>query len=360
MKIVILVSLFPPGTLGGTEIATYNLAKQLARRGHEIHVITTHDRGLPFFRKENDFYVHRIAWPKIRFIGIFSFWLQMLPKIRAIKPDIVHAQDFTIGVPALVIKKILKIPYVVWGRGTDVNRSSPFFRIIIKLLIQNADAVLALTEDMRKNLKKINNTEICVVPNGIDLDEYNTPISCIKNKKIILFVGRLHPVKGVPYLIIAMKSILDKIPDSKLLLVGYGNEKEMLEALTIQLGIQKHVEFVGKVTPEVVKTFMQQSDVFVLPSLSEGFPNVILEAMACGLPIVASRVGGIPDIITNEINGFLVENKDSDEMADKIILLLGDDSLRRKICDINKNLVKKYSWHNVIVEVEKIYQLSIT
>jgi glycosyltransferase involved in cell wall biosynthesis len=104
---------------------------------------------------------------------------------------------------------------------------------------------------------------------------------------------------------------------------------------------------------------MQQADVFILPSLSEGLPNVILEAMACGLPIVASRIGGIPDIIINETNGYLVEVKDTDAIAHKIMLLLQDGPLRKKISDNNRNLVKNYAWDNIIFELEKIYGLSI-
>ena len=125
------------------------------------------------------------------------------------------------------------------------------------------------------------------------------------------------------------------------------------------MNVQKYVQFVGKVPHDEVQTFMKQADIFVLPSLSEGFPNVILEAMACGLPIVASRVGGIPDIITNNHSGYMVEVKDTNDIANKIILLLQDDTLRKKITDNNRQIVKKYSWENVIVELERLYQLSI-
>ena len=113
MKIAILVGLFPPKWLAGTEIATYNLASHLARRGHEVHVITSHDAGFPEFSKESGFSVHRIAWPKIRFLGIVTFWAKVCLKIQTIKPDVFHAQSLLCGIPAVVAKKSLKIPYVV-------------------------------------------------------------------------------------------------------------------------------------------------------------------------------------------------------------------------------------------------------
>jgi glycosyltransferase involved in cell wall biosynthesis len=157
-----------------------------------------------------------------------------------------------------------------------------------------------------------------------------------------------------------MKRVHEEIADAMLILIGDGEEKERLEALSIKLGIQKSVQFIGEVPHEQIPSYMQQADIFVLPSISEGFPSVILEAMACGLPIVASRVGGIPDIITNDTNGYLVEVKDSTDLANKMIILLQDDVLRKKISDNNRLLVKKYSWENVIFELEKIYELSIS
>jgi glycosyltransferase involved in cell wall biosynthesis len=215
---------------------------------------------------------------------------------------------------------------------------------------------------MRIKLKKKYDTEIHVIPNGIDLGEYNGVTINSDRKpgiKNILFVGRLHPVKGVQYLITAMKIVQDKIPGARLILVGDGEDRERLESLSMQLGIKEYVQFAGEVPHENVQVFMQQADIFVLPSLYEGLPNVILEAMACGLPIVATRTGGIPDIIMDNTNGFLVEIKDTETIAIKIILLLQDTALWKRISDNNKLLVKKYTWNNVIIKLEKIYQLSL-
>jgi glycosyltransferase involved in cell wall biosynthesis len=363
MKIAIIVNFFPPKNLGGTEIASYNLAKHLTKRGHEIHIITSYDEGMPKFGNVQGFYVHKINSSRARVIGVLSFWLKIFLKIREIKPDILHAQDLSMSLPAYLSRKILKIPYVVWGRGTDVYHPRNFERFTMKPILRNAHAILALTEDMREKLKCIYDTRIYVIPNGIDLEEYKD-VMIIPNRKKgtkeILFVGRLHPIKGVQYLLRAMKQVQEKIPDARLILVGDGEERERLVSLSIQLGIQKYVQFIGITPHNVVKTFMQQADVFVLPSLSEGFPNVILEAMACGLPIIASRVGGIPDIITNDTNGYLVEVKDTNDMANKILLLLSDDALRKKLSDTNRHQIEKYSWENVISELEKIYDLSIS
>jgi glycosyltransferase involved in cell wall biosynthesis len=367
MKIVMIVDHFPPKWLHGTEIATYNLAKHLAKRKHEIHVITSYDeglpKGLPNFDIKCGFYVHRIAWPKIRIVGVLIFWLKIFFEIRIINPDIVQVQSLGIGIPAWLSRKILKIPFIIWGRGGDVYQPSYYIRMTSGLILRDADAIIALTEDMRIKLKEISSREIFVVPNGIDLDQFNNMFSNVLKEedfKKIICVGRFHPIKGHQYLIKAMKRVHDEIADAVLILIGDGEERERLEALSIKLDIQKSVQFTGEVPHEQIHSHMHQADIFVLPSISEGFPSVILEAMACGLPIVASRVGGIPDIITNDTNGYLVEVKDSNDLANKMIILLQDDVLRKKISDNNRLLVKKYSWENVIFELEKIYELSIT
>jgi glycosyltransferase involved in cell wall biosynthesis len=362
MKIVIIIPLFPPKCNDGTEIVTFNLAEQLAKRGHEIHVITSSDKGLLNIEHLNGFDIHRIPFPEIRFIGPILFWLKIVLKIHQISPKIVHAQDFCMGIPAYWAKKVLKIPYIIWGQGEDVYHPLPHQRISNKLILQNASKVVALTKNMQNKIIRLYGIQSSIIPNGFDIQDSRlvkiTPEKKIGNQNV-LFVGRLIPVKGIEYLIIAMKDVIAKKPATKLILIGEGIDKQNLLTLSRHVGIEKNVQFVGQVSHDEVFNYMNQADILVLPSLSEGFPMVILESMACGLPIIASRVGGIPDILTNEINGYLVEAKDSENLANKIILLLQDDSLRKEISDNNKNEVKKYSWENICIELEKIYELSI-
>jgi glycosyltransferase involved in cell wall biosynthesis len=212
---------------------------------------------------------------------------------------------------------------------------------------------------MKRIIQTIYDRDIVVIPNGIDINVHFDGLPLPERRSFgekILFVGRLHPIKGVRYLILAMNKVHEKKPEARLILVGDGEEREMLEALSIQLGIQKYIQFVGELPHEKVQTFMHQADVFVLPSLSEGLPNVILEAMACGLPIVATRVGGIPDLIKNGVHGYLVEAKKPDEIAEKILILLQNDQLRNEISQTNLAEVKAYAWENIIDQLEYIYK----
>ncbi|MCK4579701.1 MAG: glycosyltransferase family 4 protein, partial [Dehalococcoidia bacterium] len=223
--------------------------------------------------------------------------------------------------------------------------------------------VIALTEDMGGAMRKICDRDIIVVPNGIDLEQFEnlsrkrarSELQIEEQEKVILFVGKLLPVKGVQYLIQAMDIIRRREADARLLLVGDGDQRDCLRSLVKQLNLGKHVTFVGWVSNEKVPKYMAASDVFVLPSLSEGFALVILEAMASGLPIVATRVGGLPDIVKERRNGFLVEPRSPMEIAEKILLLSADGELRRRFSRNNKRKVKAYSWPAVVTRIEEIY-----
>jgi len=266
--------------------------------------------------------------------------------------------------PGFLAKKLLRKPYLVWCRGSGVYLPWRFKRAGLGLALRNADAVIALTKDMKREIQKICNREIIVIPNGIDLERFqNLSREEARNKlqikaddKIIIFVGSLRPVKGVKYLIKAMKIVRQKEPNARLILIGNGEEKQDLVKLTGDLNLGNLITFVGKIPNEKVPEYMAASNVFVLPSLSEGFPLVSLEAMACGLPIVVSRVCGLPEIVEDGKNGFLVESGNPEQIAEKVLLLLEDDELRERMSRNNKEKVKDYTWEGVIGRLERIYE----
>lgn len=363
MKIAILVGAFPPKWLAGTEIATYNIAKHLAKRGHEVHVITTVDEGLPKECMEEGFHIHRITPWNMQFLGVASFWFKTFWILKSINPDIVHIQRIIYGISGFLAKKILKKPYVVWGRGSEVYLPWAFKKPISTLVIKNADAAIALTEDMKRLMKEIYNRHIFVIPNGIDIERFKNisredirkRLKITNKEKIIIFVGTLRRLKGVRYLIEAMKCIIEKNTNARLMLVGDGEDREDLENLVKELNIEKYVQFIGKVPNDKIPEYLKASDVFVLPSLSESFGIVNLEAMASGLPIVATNVGGLPEIVKDGENGFLVEQKNPEKIAEKALFLLEHDDLREKISKKNREKAKGYSWETAVERLEEIY-----
>jgi len=362
MRIAILVLLFPPKWLAGTEIATYNIASHLAAQGHDVHIITSWDKGLTRESAEEGFHIHRVKTVRRPVFQVLTYIPKSLPVIRKINPDIVHCQSIPLGLSGFLIKKLFGKPYVVYGRGSDVYNPWIFKNIVSKLVLRNADAIIALTEDMKKRIQNIHDRSVFVIPNGVDLERFGElpqeipdKESKLTDEKVIIFIGTLRPVKGVRYLIEAMRMIAEGYKRTRLLLVGDGEERGYLEKLVNKMGLEDCVSFIGRVPHERALTYMVTSDVFVLPSLSEGFPMTILEAMACGLPIVATRIGGLPEVIEDGRSGFLVEPENPKEIAERVLLLLEDNELRKRISLNNKERVEKYSWQHIVNRLAEVY-----
>jgi len=365
MKIAILVSMFPPKHLGGTEIATLNIAKNLAQKGHNVEVITSLDEGLPKKSREDNFLIHRIYYPKIKLFGVIYFWIKCLFLIRKINSEITHVQNIQMAAPCFLAKIIFGRSYIVYCRGSDVYLPWRFKNIFSKIILNNASAVVVLSEDMKKKIQIFYPKNIFVISNGIDLVRFNglrkeiirRKLNIASDEKIILFVGTLKFIKGISYLIEAMGAIKEKEEKVKLILVGEGPERKRLENLTKELNLEKEINFIGGVENNKIPEYMSVSDIFILSSLSESFGIVNLEAMASGLPIVATKVGGIPEIVKDGENGFLVEPGDSKQIAEKILYLLSNDDIRKSISIANREKAKNYSWDSVVDKLIAVYSL---
>lgn len=363
MRIAILVGKFLPRWLAGMEIATYNIAKYLAKRGHEIHVVTLLDEELPKESMEDGFHVHRIGYPKVPILGFIMIHIKVLLLLKKINPDVTHAQGTLTGWMTLVAKRMFNKPYLVWSHGYN-DLFLGVRRTISRLAFRNADAVIALTEDMKREIQKIWDRDVYVIPNGIDLERFESlsgeetrsKLQIKQEEVIIIYVGRFRPEKGIQYLIQAMDIIRQKEANARLILGGEGPEEENLKRLVEQANLGNCINFIGQIPNEKVHEYMAAADVFVLPSLSEGFPIVSLEAMASGLPIVTTKVRGLPEIVKDGENGFLVEPKNPEQIAEKVLLLLEDEELRKRISENNRARAKEYSWESVIDRLEEVYK----
>jgi len=359
MKVAFLSNVFLPKWVGGTEVATANIAKEFTARGHEVHIITVLDEGLPRESVENGVRIHRLRWLNLKFVGFTVFCLEVLYTLRRIDPQIVHAQSVLVGLYGVLAKWILNKPFVVWGQGYDFQSTKRRSAIVLK----HADAVIALSGDMKRELQHLWPRNVFIIPNGIRLQAFEKISRAAARRdldigemvKIVLFVGRLDPIKGLKYLIEAMPAIKEVEPEVRLLLVGDGPERRELERLANKLGLSECVIFVGRVSEDRVPTYMVASDVFVLPSLSEGFGIVNLEAMAAGLPIVATSVGGVPSLVAEGINGFLVDPGNAAQIASRVSLLLGDPRLRHFMSTNNQEKVQRYTWDKVADDLERVY-----
>ena len=233
-----------------------------------------------------------------------------------------------------------------WQEGPFLNKKRRFEKwqrkLVVKMArfsLKNADAIRSIsTFTKEKALEVAGNKPSYVFPTFTNLSLFlNEPNPILGN--YILFVGALEKVKGIEYLLKAMVEVRSK---HNLIIVGEGSERDNLEGLARELGVADRVEFKGRLSLKETKNIMKDCYCLLLPSLSEGLGRVLLEAGALSKPLVGSRTGGIPDVIKNNQNGFLVEPKNSHDLAEKLQILLNDKDLALKMGKQSREFVEQH------------------
>ncbi|MEA3422002.1 MAG: glycosyltransferase, partial [Acidobacteriota bacterium] len=186
----------------------------------------------------------------------------------------------------------------------------------------------------------------------IPMNEARERLGLEKKRKIILNISRLHEEKGQKYLIETIKKVLEHRKDVLCIIGGSGPLKDKLERQVNDLNLQDHVKLIGFIPDELLSIWMNACDLFVMPSLSESFGVVQIEAMACGKPVVATYNGGSEEIITYEDYGLLCEPADLDKMAEKILIALNTDWDGGKILEY----AKRFTWENVAMKIMEVYE----
>jgi glycosyltransferase involved in cell wall biosynthesis len=274
-------------------------------------------------------------------------------KSFSIPHQLLHAVLESYAGIALIIYKIFNKKTKTLLTLQSGKVSIPNF--LFKKIHQTPDKVQAISKALAKRAEKFGAKNVEVIPNGVDLKEFqkrNIP----KEKYRIVCVSHLKKVKGIEYLIGAMPKVLEKFPEAKLVLIGEGPERENLKTQISNLKIENSVEFKGALPHEKIPEELAKSEVFVLPSISEGMGIVIVEAQAVGIPVIGTNVGGIPDIIKNGENGILVEPKNPKELADAIIKIFSEPEFAQKLVKNAKVNLEKYDWQNIAQKVNSIYQ----
>ncbi len=234
------------------------------------------------------------------------------------------------------------------------------YKLLIKpwhlLPFRNADAVTAISSDLKKRaLKNGVKVPIKIIPNAVNLEIFRPKEKATtSNKKIILTVSRLVKKNGIDDLIKAGQ-YLDF--DFKILVAGTGPDQAKLKELVKELNLENKVEFLGQIEHRDLIDYYYLADVFVRPSLSEGLGNVFLEAMAAGLPIIGTPVGGIPDFLIDRETGLFCQVKNPGSIAQKIKEILSNESLREKLIKNGLALVReKYNWDNIALKMENVFK----
>ncbi|MFC1921510.1 glycosyltransferase [Chloroflexota bacterium] len=371
-------------TGGGIVKVAYDISRALVDRGHQITVFTT-DRGLPkdIDIKKNqhlsidgmDVYYFRNLSKYFARIGISIPYLSPIIIKRTLKTfDVIHIHNYRLMIIPIIFYYAQKydIPYVIQAHG-NLPADTPM-KILKQIydyscgykILKGASKVIALTASEAEQYKRMGVREdrIEIIPNGIDLNEFqNLPqrgafrkrYGLGNDKKIILFLGRLHQIKGINILVKAFSGLPKSPSDIRLVIagpdVGY---LPTLQRLVKELNMEDEVFFPGALYGREKLEAYIDADMFVLPSIYETFPLVILEACACGLPIVVTDRCGIANMIDGQIG--LVVPYDEKLLSRAILRMLDDDKMRREFGERGKSLVlKQLNWSMISERVEKVY-----
>lgn len=288
-----------------------------------------------------------------KLLGSVVFTLRALPHIIRFKPDLFHVHTPLPIAPALVYKLLWRKPIVLTFHGTDYYRfrKSRALRWMIKKFV---DQVICITPDMPDDFKTlVPEVPAVYVQNGVDLSLFRPDPAATRRKQIVT-VGRLTWQKGYADLIRAMAQVVAVDPEYRLVIAGDGALKEELQAVAREAGIADNVVFAGMVLqPELVK-ILQESAVYVMASVSEGFPKALIEAMSCGLPVVVTDVGACGHVAKE--SGLVVPPADSAALADALLKMIADADLRAAYAAEALKAAQRYGWEKHTAEVQALYE----
>ena len=351
-SVLLVTNEYPPEKTAGTAMSTQFLAEELATRGYRV-VVVVNTRGTASPRGvEGNLEVFRLRPLGLPMTRMAQRAALLANVARRIRPDIIQGQSLSCGFLAVIAGRFLGIPTATYIQGLDLYEARKWARrTYIRWALTQSDAVVAVTSDLRSRAFDLSGRWGEVIPHGLkfrgahglDRQAARSLLRLPQEARIVLFVGRLIALKGVQHLIRAMPRVLAECPDARLVLVGDGEERLPLSALVRELRLEGCVSFEGERAHEEVIQFMRAADVFVLPSLVESFGIVLVEAMSCGLPVVASNIMGIPSVVQDATNGFLVPPGQERALADGITRLLTDPAERAAIALRNTQKAADYA-----------------
>lgn len=392
MRICMLTSTFLP-SIGGVELFVHRLGNHLSQLGNDVHIIApiTIGKRNKIKNIQRGYKIHRFPLPPR--IGRFSLkpiflkpmmFLSLFINSFIYKFDIIHANYvYPTGYVAALFHKVIKIPFIITVHAIDVQRFKEIDygytldtkrRSKAQWALKEANEIIAISNSVKMSTLDIYKCEekIRVIPTGVTRKYFlqSNKKSCYikKSGPIIFSVGRNHPKKAFDDLIKAMVLIKEEFPKVQCVIVGYGFET--LIPLVKKLGLQNHVTFPGTFSGVITRNgkvnfdaphpdllaLYKSADIFVLPSLIEGFPLVIPEAMAAGLPIVTTNVPGNRDAVRDGYTGFLVPPRSHNVLAKYILKLLKNDNLRNKMGKNAFEFSERYDYFKLAQEYIDVYK----
>ncbi len=367
MRILFLNYEFPP-LGGGAGNANYYLFREFEKNTSmdlSINFVTASTEGFKITSFSDKIHMHYLDIGKkgklhdqsMKDLLLYSYKAYKYAKKLISK----HSYDFIhafFGIPCGYIAMKLGLPYLVSLRGSDVPFHNPKYEWLDKLFFESLSRkiwaksafVVANSNGLRETaLKTSPKQSIELIFNGVDTEFYS-PCPKVPHEKLrVISVGRISKIKGYDVLIKALSKLSDKV---ELTLIGDGPELHTLQNQARELGFD--VNFASRLEKEKVVEYLQQSDVYMLTSLSEGMSNSLLEAMSCGLPIVTTPVGGADELLSD--NGFIIEKESEEAILKAVRLYLTNKELRISQGEKSRAIAKKFSWAQVSQDYYQLYQ----
>ena len=382
LKVLMVNYEFPPiGGGGGT--TTRFLAKYLARLGVDVNILTSNPGTEDIVDHHEGYRIHYVGPTKNKLSGthipeLARFALTIIyyseTVLKRIQPNLLHC-FFTLpsGSCGLYCKKVFNVPYITSALGADV----PGFNIgdwrldvyhaltkpLSKSIWNNSSYIVANSHSLQETCKEFSpKQEIEMISNGVDTELFypDKNKDSKTNEVQLLFISRLMPQKGIDILIKACH-ILNKrgITNYKLTIVGEGHLKDLMFSLIDEYNLKEKINYLGWKDLEELPEIYRRADVFILPSVMEGMSSVVLQAMASGLPIVASRVKGFEEVLEENVNGLFAEYNNPGEFANAIEKLIESAELREKMSQKSLEKSKLFSWESIAKKYLEFYEKTV-
>jgi glycosyltransferase involved in cell wall biosynthesis len=381
MRIAIICSYYPwPPSVGGVETIVRNVSIELAKRGHGVHVITTPfdvttERQVSEYgvEEKDGVIIHKLRHGRLK-VGYGRFLKGLKDIVSRIKPEIVHPHSLhphTLQVASwkneLNYSLIVELHHpIVSLEKLSAKIAFPLAFYLLKRRANNIDSFIAHTELEKKWLEnkgirsdKISIVRFPAIPRR--LLSFHLHFTC-SDENYLLFLGRLTWIKGVHMLIKALKYVKSVEPDLKLKLAGPSDLRyeKYLRELTEMLHLKSSVDFLGPIHGDEKYRIIKCSRILVLPSFKEYTPSVLLEAQALGVPVIATRVGAVPEMVLDGETGLLVKAGDSYELAESIIMLVKNDDLRRRFSVKAREWAEKFTLELAVTRLEEAYECAFS
>ncbi len=370
MRILVLVHEFPPVGGGGGRVAE-DICSKLVQRGHEVKVLTTHIRGLPFKEERNGFQVIRVG--SLRKQPYRASFLSMAIYILAglwtglhlligFRPDVIHGH-FAVpaGALAWLLSRLTRIPYILTVHLGDVPGGVPektdvWFRWVYPFtprIWRDAKEIIAVSEFTRQLALKKYKEKVRVVPNGADLSALMPRDIFLNDPPRIVFAGRFMEQKNPVQFVHTLNELKGLKWQS--VMIGDGPLMQDIKCAIEKYGLQDRFQLTGWLEPREVLDWFDKSDILFMPSRSEGLPVVGVQALAKGLAIVASRVGGFVDLVDEAHNGYLIESSETADFSTSLSGLLSDSHRLLSFRSASLEKARSFGLEQIVKEYENIF-----